>query len=379
MRNLFFVTSYNSIASGRDLRSVPSSITYSTYLISAFEKLSDTKVKVLSTSISRKKVYWSKKIIQNGNHEEVYFKSIHSAWGSLSVKLSLLILYFQLFFFLLFRAKKNDVIVIYHEHGLSYFYKIFNLFLPSKLIFVVGEIYSAVWNLGEKAIKKEKSYLMDADGFIFSNDIMPRIFGAEQKSIVCYGSYEYSQTKKIIDNKIHILYAGKISTGIINDAFMALEVIKYLPDNYVMHLAGYGENIDIEELKSRIDLNNLEAGCTRVVYEGNLSGNDYENLLAKCKIGLCTRTLSNELSNYCFPSKTMVYLTHNILPVCPRIDNLLQCEFSEKMIFVEGELSPLNIARAIENSGDILPYYNNEKFIKTVKDKFEVNLIDLVK
>ena len=75
----------------------------------------------------------------------------------------------------------------------------------------------------------------------------------------------------------------------------------------------------------------------------------------------------------------MVYLTHNILPVCPRIDNLLQCEFSEKMIFVEGELSPLNIARAIENSGDILPYYNNEKFIKTVKDKFEVDLIDLVK
>ena len=71
--------------------------------------------------------------------------------------------------------------------------------------------------------------------------------------ILSSGGTGDDDTPKITYNQIHILYAGKISTGIINDAFLALNVIKYLPENYRMHIAGYGTDSDILELKEKIN------------------------------------------------------------------------------------------------------------------------------
>lgn len=371
MRTLFFITSFNSSLSGRDVKCVPSSLTYNHYLIRSFEQLHDTKVKVLSSSISNKRVYWTKKAIMNGNHEEVYFRSFPKSWGKWAVRLSLLWLYAQLFIFLCLNAKKDDLVIIYHGHGLSFFYKIYNRFLRSKIYYVVGEIFSAVWDLGDDSIKTECSHLKGAEGYIFSNDIMPRLFDVEQKSVVCYGSYDYSLTPKNTNSKIiHILYAGKISTDIINDAFMALDVIKYLPENYMMHIAGYGEEKDLIELMKKVDCINREANRIIVKYEGNLSGVEYENLLAICQIGLCTRTLRNELSNYCFPSKTLVYLNHDILPICPRIDNLLESKIADRLEFVDGVLSPETIAKTIEAASLKLDGYKNESLIKEMNEEF---------
>lgn len=370
MRTLYFITSFNSPQSGRDMKCVPSSLTYNNYLIRSFEQLQDTKVKVVSSSISNKRVYWTNKSIMNGNHEEIYFSSFPKTWGKWAVRLSLLWLYAQMFFYLLFSAKKDDLIIIYHGHGLSFFYKGFKRFLHSKIYYVVGEIFSAVWDLGDDAIKTECSHLKGAEGYIFSNDIMPRLFSAVQKSVVCYGSYDYSLTPKIKSDIIHVLYAGKISTDIINDAFIALDVIKYLPDNYMMHIAGYGEEIDLIELKKRVDSINREANKTIAIYEGNLSGEEYENLLSICQIGLCTRTLRNDLSNYCFPSKTLVYLNHDILPICPRIDNLLESRIADRLEFVDGDLSPMVIAKTIEAASLKLNGYNNESIIRLLNDDF---------
>lgn len=360
------------------MKSVPSSITYNKYLISSFEKLPDTRVRVLSSTISKNKFYCTKKTVQNGKHDETYFRSIPNSWGKYAVRLSLLGLYAQLFCYLLFRARKDDVVIIYHGHGLAPFYKFFRRFLRSKLVYIVGEIFSAVWDLGDEEIKRECSYLMNADGYIFVNDIMPRLFKAEQKSVVCYGSYDYSETEKINDSQIHVLYAGKITTGIINDAFMALDVIKYLPEKYMLHIAGYGEDADIRELINRIDAINAEKNCKRVIYEGNLSGEDYDSLLAKCRIGLCTRTLRNELSNYCFPSKTLVYLTHDLLPVCPKIDILIESKIAERLSFVEGELNPENIAQTIEIASEKLKHYNNEEIIKQIDNMFVNDLKNII-
>ncbi len=377
MRKLFFITSYNSDKSGRNLKCVPSSLTYNRYLINAFEKIPNTTVEVLSSSISRDKVYWTKKTALNNKHKEIYFKSIPSKWGNWAVRLSLLWLYIQLFYFLFTKAKKDDIVIIYHGHGLSRFYKFYRRFIHCKFVFVVGEIFSAVWDLGVDSIKKECSYLKKADGYIFSNDIMPRLFKAEDISLVCYGNYEYSKTSKVENDKVHVLYAGKVSSKIINDAFVALDVINYLPKCYVMHIAGYGEEKDIEKLNRRIEEINSRAGDIVVTYEGNLSGTEYEDLLAKCRIGLCTRTLRNELSNYCFPSKTLVYLTHDILPICPMIDNLLECKLAERVSFIQGELTPENIAKTILKESERLHNYDNEAIIKKIDEDFIVALKSL--
>lgn len=370
MRTLYYISSHNSTESGRDMKCVPSSLTYNRYLISSFEQIPETKVIALSGTISRQKAYWNKKTIQNGNHAEVYFRSIPYDWGKTATWISFIWLYVQLFFYLFFRIKKNDVVIIYNGRSFSFLYKLFRYSLRCKFIYVVAEIFSAVWDLGEEAIKTECSHMLDADGYIFTNDIMPRLFSAEHKCAICYGIYEYSNSTKVRDDKIHVLYAGKISTGIINDAFLALEVIKYLPDNYVMHIAGYGNEADIKQLTKEVTAINAELGKTKVTFEGNLSGDKYEDLLSKCQIGLCTRTLRNELSNYCFPSKTMVYLTHDIIPVCPRIDNLLESRISNRLVFVDGELKPVNISKAIEIASEKIESYNNELIISLLDKDF---------
>lgn len=367
MNKIFFVAPYVSDYSGRENTCTPSSITYSKYLIGAFTRLKTKRVIVLSLSGSKDSICYSRKKVEVESHSEIYFRSLPSKWGSLALRLNQIGLYAQLLFYLLCHSKTEDTIVIYHDYGLSFFYKIIRHAIRGKLVYLVGEVFNAVYDRGKKSINTECGRLSNADAYIFANDIMPTFFNNPYKYCICYGDYSYcEQTKLNDDNRIHILYAGKISTGIINDAFIALDVIQYLPKEYVMHIAGYGEGVDIDILRNKINEINNKYNTIRVSYEGNLSGKDYELLLSKCQIGLCTRTLRNELSNYCFPSKTLVYLTHDILPICPQIDILVSSKVSSKLAFVKGELTPQSIAYTITQYGCTSNKYCNKDLINSL-------------
>lgn len=379
MKDIFFVAPYVSQNAGRNMSCAPSSITYSKYLISSFSRIAGKKqVIVLSLCSSKDKAYFSKHRVDFESHSEVYFRSLSPNWGKLAKRITQIWLYLQIFCYLHSHAKKEDIVVIYHDFGLSFFYKIFRRFIHCKFVYLVGEVYNAVYDRGDRAIVKECKRLSKADAYIYANDIMPKLFNNKKPFAVCYGNYSYSERPKIIDEKIHVLFAGKISTGIINDAFVALDVIKYLPEGYVMHMAGYGDRDDVVELINRINILNEELGYTRVTYEGNLSGKAYEDLLSKCQVGLCTRTLRNELSNYCFPSKTLVYLTHDILPICPQIDNLMSSSISSKLAFVNGDLSPKNIATTIVEQNSCLVGYNNKTLIELLDRDLIINLNNIL-
>ncbi len=377
MDNLFFVAPYVSEDVGRKMSCTPSSITYSKYLIGVFSRFKSKKIKVLSLCTSKDYAYFSRKEIELCNHTELYFKSLPSRWGMSAVRFSQIWLYLQVFFYLLSNVQKNDTVVIYHDYGLSFFYKFFKRFIGCRVIYLVAEVFNAVYDRGEDQIAKECRRLSGADAYIYINDILPILFDNNKDFAVCYGNYLYCDRPKLKDDRIHILFAGKISQGIINDAFIALDVIKYLSNAYFLHVAGYGEEEDIEELNKKIEVINSNAGITRVIFEGNLSGEDYEELLSKCQIGLCTRTLRNELSNYCFPSKTMVYLTHDIIPICPSIDILLKSKVSSRLEFVKEELSPKSIADIIQRISCFETYCNRE-IIKDLDDQLERRLKQLL-
>ncbi len=378
MNKLYFVAPYVSEFAGRSLSCTPSSITYSNYFINSFSQLKDKELIVLSLCASKKRTYFSKKKVNLNNHTEVYFRSLSTGWGTLITRITQIWLYLQVFFYLFVHSKKQDTIVIYHDYGLSYFYRFFRFFLRSRIVYLVGEIFNAVYDRGESSINKECQRLINADAYIYVNDIMPRLFNNTKDFAVCYGNYSYCGRQKLKDGTTHILFAGKISTGIINDAFIALDVIKYLPSDYFLHVAGYGEDKDIEELQRRVGVINSEAGIKRVTYEGNLSGREYEDLLAKCQIGLCTRTLRNELSNYCFPSKTMVYLTHNILPICPRIDILVSSRVSSQLAFVKGDLTPEGIANTILEENGRINGYNNKELLESIDKAFRDKIKNII-
>lgn len=369
-KRIYFVATYASENAGRSLLSTPSSNTLNKYLISAFSRLPNKRVMVLSMSRSKDVAYFNKKEINLTDHSEIYFPSLPSKWGAFATRISQITLYVQVLIYLLMHAKRGDTLVIYHNFGIEYIYGIFRKLLPCKLVYMVGEVYNAVYDRGNKAIQEECLRLLNGDSYIYANDIMPHLINPAKDFCVCYGNYYYSHTLKIKDGKTHVLYAGKISTGIINDAFIALEVIKHLPQNYVMHVAGYGDKSDISELKKRISSINIKAAEDRIIYEGNLSGEAYEQLLSKCQIGLCTRALRDELSNYCFPSKTLVYLAHDIIPICSQINCLMKSRIAANVVFVDGNLTPENIADAIKESNHRILEYNNNVLLSQLDRDF---------
>lgn len=374
--NIFFITPYNSVLSERELSCTPSSINYASYIVEKLSQLEDTSIVILSTSFGIKNNYWFCKTVVNGNaYKEVYFSSVSSKLGKLAIRFNQCWIWLQILVFLIFKVGPNDKCVIYHDNAFSYIYNLYRKFIRCKMIGLVGELYSAVYDKGEKAIRDERNRLSCFDSYIFANHIMPTLLKYNKPYCVCYGNYKIDCEPKSQSNIINVLYAGKISSKDINDAFVALNASKELPKGYFLHIAGYGDPSDIEMLKSQIEKINKKRHIVK--YEGNLSGQEYKKLLNNCHIGLCTRALRNELSNYCFPSKIMVYLTNNIVPVCPDIDTIRTCPFNEKLILCN-ELSPRSIKNAIINASSSIRDYSNESILLNMDNEFFTNLKKII-
>ena len=350
MKEFFFICSYVSSTDMDKYSSTPSAISYCDYLTHKICNIDNSRLKILSTANSKSNIQSNKKNIFDG-YTINYFFSFPQKWGSLFVRINQIIIIIQIVLYLLCNSKRSSTIIIYHDYALSYFLNTIRLLVKGKFVFVVAEIFNAVYDRGAEAIKSECRRLRNADGYIFINDILPTIFDVKVPFCVCHGNYNYKERSKCIhkDSKNHVLYAGKISKGIINDAFKALEVAEYLPQNYITHIAGYGTSSDINQLLKEIDIINNRAGFVKVVYEGNLMGEEYENLLSRCNIGLCTRTISDEMSKYCFPSKTIIYLTHGIVPICPKVEIFTRSEINDCIMYVDNCAIAESIAERIKN------------------------------
>ncbi len=347
--HIVYLTSFNSSYSGRDLEISLAECTCSSYIISSFKKVG-FHVSVLSTGIAKHKGYNSIKEVEVDEKEnQIFFPSFNRNKYYVTRVLGILFIYLNIFKWLLLNTNKEDIILIYHNSLLSHFYWIINKVLKRDFSLVVGEVYGAVYDKGDKVIKKEIGRICLADRFIFANDIMASKINREDDSIVCYGDTNFKGEQSIEerDRVKNVVYAGKIETGRVSDAFIAIETAKYLTDDYKVHIIGYGSDSDIALLKERISEINSERKTEIVSYDGCLNGEDLDAFLFKCKFGLCPRVLDNIASDYCFPSKTLVYMTHGIIPVCPHLDNLEKSKVAPGILFVDGEMNAGNMARTI--------------------------------
>ena len=229
------------------------------------------------------------------NEQHLYLKSFRKSSSGFINRLNQFFLYFQILWRLARNTDKNSNILIYHDFGCSYFYSVIQKILKRRVSFIVAEIFSAVYDRGEKKITEEIARLSEGCNYIFINNVLPTKFPNDKPYLVCHGNYRYVTNKEIVtDEKIHVIYAGKISQGIINDAFIAADIARFLNKQYHVHILGYGTDRDIEALKVKINVINEERGIVAVSYDGCLLGIEYARFLAKCKIGLCTRTLKDE-------------------------------------------------------------------------------------
>lgn len=259
-------------------------------------------------------------------------------------------------------VKKDDIIVVYHSLANMKLVKYIKKNITDKIVYEVEEIYGDVIN-DEKAKTKELKAFKNASSYIFSNDYLNSIINTKQLPYVtCYGTYEIPTLYKesFNDNLIHCLYAGTLAQN--KGALNAINVAKYLPNNYLIHILGFGSEKDIADIKNAVNEVNNSYGTTKVIYEGLKLNEEYLKFIQKCQIGLCTQNIDAAFNTTSFPSKILSYMSNGL------------------------EVVGVNIA-AIKNSkvGQYIQFYNvpDEKEIANVILNINLNAksnnVDVVK
>lgn len=259
-------------------------------------------------------------------------------------------------------VKKEDIIVVYHSLANMKLVKYIKKNVTDKIVYEVEEIYGDVIN-DEKAKIKELKAFKNASSYIFSNDYLNTIINTKQLPYVtCYGTYEIPTLYKesFNDNLIHCLYAGTLAQN--KGALNAINAAKYLPNNYLIHILGFGSEKDIADIKNAVNEVNNSYGTTKVIYEGLKLNEEYLKFIQKCQIGLCTQNIDAAFNTTSFPSKILSYMSNGL------------------------EVVGVNIA-AIKNSkvGQYIQFYNvpDEKEIANVILNINLNAksnnVDVVK
>lgn len=259
-----------------------------------------------------------------------FFKIISRIW-----------LLFQVLYFLLFQVQKEDVVIVYHTYILLPILKIAKRIKNINLIIEVEEIYTAAWKQTDEQINKEIKDLKIADKYILINDLVAKQCNFTKPNVVCYGNYKtiFSQSKIINRDEISIVYAGIIE-GIDSDIYLAINAMKYLPSNYNLKIIGYGFDNNIVKLKEYI------SSLDNVVYDGLLNGDEYRNYLHNCDIGISPRLLEDKYSDYTFPSKVLVYLSHGLITVSTTIKAIKESKVASSIYFIKN-LTPKDVADTI--------------------------------
>ena len=266
-------------------------------------------------------------------------------------------------FIYLIKRSSNDVVIIYHSNAYKHAVFLSRCFIKCKIIYEVEEIYAAAWRKSTKSVEKEINYLSKADAYIYVNDLMKTKFSFKKPSAVCYGTYRVNSSKKSNNNNdnIRILYAGVIG----EDSSLAVEIIKQLPSNYELVIAGYGVSLSILQLENEIVAAKSNNKNLRLSFVGCLHGKQYDDLLSSCQIGLCTRVLENEYSDYTFPSKILVYLSNGLLPISSPLSCINESSLKEYVVFTK-DLTPQSIANSILKTD-----LKNTNYIQKQREKIQ--------
>lgn len=297
------------------------------------------------------KKYIRQSTIKLNNNNKITFGPSFVTKNKWTRNLKIIYSLLWLFIWLLRNVKRNEKILLYHVPWLSFPVRWAKKIKRFKLILEVEEIYGDVSVIHPYFHVLEKKLINSADAYLFSTDLLADKIGSHKPFVVIYGAYKtYPQlASPPNDGKIHLLYAGIIDTHKAG-AFNAVEAAKYLSENYVLHIIGFGK---VELLKRKIAEINALNGC-QVYFDGSLSGEDYVRYCQQCHIGLSTQNMEGKYLETSFPSKILSYLGMGLNVVSGNIECVKKSKISHIISYYDDN-NFRNIAAAIENCRYSLP------------------------
>ena len=270
-------------------------------------------------------------------------------------------------------VKKDDIVVVYHSLANMKLVKYIKKNITDKIVYEVEEIYGDVIN-DEKAKTKELKTFKNASSYIFSNDYLNSIINTKQLPYVtCYGTYEIPTLYKeaFNDNLIHCLYAGTLDCQK-QGAAIAINTARYLPNNYIIHILGFGTSQDLSYTKNLIDEINKQHGVTKVIYEGVKLNEEYLKFIQKCQIGLSTQNMDASFNDTSFPSKILSYMSNGLEAVSANIGVVKNSKISQYIHFYEVQ-DEKEIANVILNI-NLNAKSNNVDVVKELDKEFKEDL-----
>lgn len=268
-------------------------------------------------------------------------------------------------------------VMIYHSLEMYDVIKLLNRH-KKKFILEVEEIYSDVVTKQKKRNRrKEDCMFSSAEAYILSTELLNKEINVENKpSIVCNGTYgvEPQIIDKFNDGKTHCVYAGTLDPR--KGGAVAAAAAEYLPDNYHIHILGFGTQKQVEYIKRAVEEVNSKLAAT-VSFDGLLSGEEYISFIQSCDIGLSTQNPDAAFNATSFPSKILSYMANGLRVVTVKIPAIEGSVIGDYMYYYEKQ-TPEEIAKAImsvNRSDD----YDGRKIIAELDKKFLSDFSQLLK
>ena len=254
-----------------------------------------------------------------------------------------------LFWNLLCKVNKDDIVLVYHSVILYWPVLLAKKVKRFNLILEIEEIYHLFTNC---SARNENALISLADSYIISNILLTNYFrnkgNKNQSYTVLYGAYkmlEIPKKERKGDDLIKVVYAGVIEEQK-RGAFNSVLCSEKLSNKYRVFIIGFGSTEVINKLQMEIDRVNNEAGIVKCEYLGVKHGLDYDNFLFNSDIGIIPQASDEAFVNFGFPSKILSYLSHNLRTISSKLECVATSEFADYVVMVPA-YSPENFANAI--------------------------------
>ena len=323
-----------------------------TYIIEALESCGHP-VDVISASQTLNPVKCPAKCEKIGEMSQLHlFSSL--PWGNKARRVvSRFHSLHQVYQFIIENLTDGDLLIVYHSLAYMSLLTKAKRKIGFNLILEVEEIYGDVTG-DAKTVAREMAFFPLADSYIFPTQLLDeKINTAKKPSVIIHGTYkvEADRNCKFDDDEIHrynkrvihCVYAGTFDPR--KGGAIAAAAAEYLPDNYHIHILGFGSDEDVRKMKDLIaEISNRSDA--KVTYDGLLSGEDYIRFIQSCDIGLSTQNPDAAFNATSFPSKILSYMANGLRVVSIRIPAIERSAVGNEVMFYN-EQTPEAIAAAI--------------------------------
>lgn len=303
---------------------------------------------VISILTSLKQGFNRRKICKIDSQEtHVYLESLDTSKYGIS-KVAVLLRLFWLFCFLTKNLKKDDTLLVYHSQLFSIPVRLAKKLRGFRFILEIEEIFY-MDDRNPKDVRRkgiEEDQIDAADGYLVACRLLAEKVNPSKDAVIIYGGLNVppKYSERFCDGRIHIVYAGGIDS--LRNVSLAVEAMKYLNSNFVLHILGYGDDDKIMLLRQQISQVNLLINEERVIFHGSLCGKAYDAFLQQCNIGLNLQMIGSSIEGFAFPLKISSYFGRGLNVVSSRLVSVENSPFAEKITFYE-ENTPCSIASAI--------------------------------